>query len=208
MRLKELHGLPVIDPTAARKIGTVADYQVDPVSGRLAALDVTGAENHGDERVVASRIRRVGRNAVILTGRGGAAAGSPPEINERWLDASSLVGLEVMGDDGDRIGSLTDATFDQDTLAIDAYMLKAAGWLRFTTTYGGRIQPDKVHACSRHIMIYSTGRVTESPEPAVIEESHAVTRRMPLKPEDQLPAPSYDDYDRTPDGQTVSTGRM
>ena len=38
MRLKELRGLPVIDPTAARKIGTVIDYQVDPVSGRIAAL--------------------------------------------------------------------------------------------------------------------------------------------------------------------------
>ncbi|MCA1644938.1 MAG: PRC-barrel domain-containing protein, partial [Chloroflexi bacterium] len=37
MRLKELRGLPVIDPTAARKIGTVQDYQIDPASGRLAA---------------------------------------------------------------------------------------------------------------------------------------------------------------------------
>ena len=89
MRLKELRGLPVIDPTAARKIGTVADYQVDPVAGRLAALDLLG---DGDgERVLAARIRRVGGNAVILTPRGGATPGAPIEVDDEWLDASTLV---------------------------------------------------------------------------------------------------------------------
>ena len=66
MRLKELRGLPVIDPTAARKIGTVSDYQVDPANGRLAALDLDGSDGRGAERVLAQRIRRVGANAVIL----------------------------------------------------------------------------------------------------------------------------------------------
>src|ERR1700682_178306 len=114
MRLKELRGLPVIDPTAARKLGTVLDYQVDPASGRLAALDIGGSANGDGERVLATRIRRVGRNAVILTGRGGNAPGAAPEVDDRWLDQSTLVGLEVIGDDGDRVGRLMDATFDQD----------------------------------------------------------------------------------------------
>src|ERR1700704_914185 len=100
MRLKELRGLPVIDPTAARKIGTVIDYQIDPASGHLAALDIASVADGDGERVLAARIRRVGRSAVILTGRGGSVAGPAPEIDERWLDASTLGGLEVMGDDG------------------------------------------------------------------------------------------------------------
>ena len=87
MRLKELRGLPVIDPTAARKVGTVQDYQVDPVSGRLAALDISGvdgresAENAPGERIPAERIRRVGTNAVMLVARGGATPGAPPLMN-------------------------------------------------------------------------------------------------------------------------------
>ena len=118
MRLKMLRGLPVIDPTAARRVGSVTDYQVDPAAGRLAALDVSPVGGGGDnERVLAERIRRVGNNAVILTASGGSVSSEPAELNERWLDASSLVGLEIMGDDGTRIGHLLDATFSQDTLA-------------------------------------------------------------------------------------------
>src|SRR5207249_9108556 len=111
MRLKELRGLPVIDPTAARKIGTVVDYQVDPASGRLAALDISGLENGGGERISAQRVRRVGSSAVILTARGGSMPGGDRDINDRWLDTSTLIGLEVMGDDGVRIGHLVDASF-------------------------------------------------------------------------------------------------
>src|SRR3954471_23833562 len=79
MRLKELRGLPVIDPTAARKVGNVTDYQVDPVSGRIAALDITCVDDNESVRILAPRIRRVGHNAVILTARGGAAANAPVE---------------------------------------------------------------------------------------------------------------------------------
>src|SRR5438045_7843300 len=114
MRLKELRGLPVIDPTAARKVGTVTDYQVDPMSGRIAALDVTSVNGSDSERVLAQRIRRVGSSAVILTARGGSMPRELIDINERWLDTSTTIGLEVMGDDGVRIGRLVDASFDQD----------------------------------------------------------------------------------------------
>jgi sporulation protein YlmC with PRC-barrel domain len=196
MRLKELRGLPVIDPTAARKIGTITDYQVDPGSGRLAALDVGTAGGEGGERILAQRIRRVGHNAVILTARGGATAGAPVEVNERWLDASTLTGLEVMGDDGNCIGRLVDAAFDQETLEIEAYLLRANGWRRM---FGARnrIQPAKVHSCSRELMMMTTGRLKEAPAISSAEET---TLRIPLKAEDRLPAPSFD---AVPDGRPV-----
>jgi sporulation protein YlmC with PRC-barrel domain len=198
MRLKELRGLPVIDPTAARKIGTVTDYQVDPASGRLAALDISGVEEGDDERVLAPRIRRVGRNAVILTARGGATANAPVEVNERWLDGSTLSGLEVMGDDGNRIGRLVDAGFNQDSLEIEAYLLRSGGWLRMLGS-GDRIQPAKVHACSRELMIVTTGRVKEL-SVATSEDTSPLSLRMPLKAEDRLSAP---EFEHVPDGQPV-----
>jgi len=125
MRLKQLRGLPVIDPTAARRIGTIVDYQVDPVARRIAALDITPVDGGEGERVLSQRIRRVGSSAVILTTRGGSVPGALAEVDERWLDTSTAIGLEVMGDDGNRIGHLVDATFDQDSLAIEAYLLRA-----------------------------------------------------------------------------------
>jgi sporulation protein YlmC with PRC-barrel domain len=202
MRLKELRGLPVIDPTAARKIGTVADYQVDPASGRLAALDINGVKDGDAERIMAQRIRRVGRNAVILTGRGGATSGTTADLNERWLDNSTLVGLEVMGDDGNRIGRLVDADFDQDSLEVDAYLLRPEG---FSFTPGRtRIQPAKVHACSRELMMLTTGRLKETAPAASaveMEQPQTISLRMPLKAEDRLPAPPFDSV---PDAKPVA----
>jgi sporulation protein YlmC with PRC-barrel domain len=198
MRLKELRGLPVIDPTAARKIGTVLDYQVDPASGRLAALDITSIANGDGERVLAARIRRVGRNAVILTGRGGNVAGTTPEVDERWLDASTLGGLEVMGDDGNRVGRLVDATFNQDSLEIDVYLLRS-GALGRVFRRRRRISPIKVQSCSRELMLVASGRLKEVP-PAAIEVSSTPSLRMELKTDDRLAAPSFD---QVPDGQAV-----
>jgi uncharacterized protein YrrD len=197
MRLKQLRGLPVIDPTAARKIGTVTDYQVDPVSRRLAALDVTPVSGAEAERILAQRIRRVGSSAVVLTARGGSMPSAPSEVNERWLDTSTTDGLEVMGDDGNRIGHVVDATFDQDSLEIQAYLLQSS---LFEQVSGrpGRIAPDKVHSCSRELMVVTTGRV---PETGVApEETAPLEMRMPLKDEDRVSVPSFEPV---PDGKPV-----
>jgi sporulation protein YlmC with PRC-barrel domain len=189
MRLKEIRGLPVIDPTAARKIGTVVDYQVDPVAGRIAALDIAHVEGGEGERVLAQRIRRVGTSAVILTARGGAAPRAAIEILDRWLDTSTTIGLEVMGDDGNRIGHLVDATFDQDNLQIEAYLLRANATERLIGRRG-RIQPDKVHACSRELMIVMTGHVKAAELPP--DETGPLEMPVPLKDADRLPSPTYD----------------
>jgi uncharacterized protein YrrD len=200
MRLKELRGLPVIDPTAARKIGTVVDYQVDPASGRLAALDINGIDS-GGERILSQRVRRVGSSAVILTARGGSTPGVDVDVNERWLDSSTLTGLDVMGDDGNQIGRLIDASFDQDSLEIEAYLLRD-GFFERLIGRRGRIQPAKVHSCSRELMMVSTGRV-KAVEPTT-EATTPLDVRMPLKDEDRLPAPTYE---QVPDGQPVGAIR-
>jgi sporulation protein YlmC with PRC-barrel domain len=189
MRLKELRGLAVIDPTAARKIGTVVDYQVDPVAGRLAALDIAHVEGGESERVLAQRIRRVGTSAVILTARGGATPGAAIEILDRWLDTSTTIGLEVMGDDGNRIGHLVDATFNQDSLEIEAYLLRSSATERL---FGrrGRIQPDKVHSCSRELMIVMSGHVKATE--LAPDETGTHEMPLPLKDADRLPSPTYE----------------
>ena len=205
MRLKDVRGLPVIDPTAARKIGTVVDYQVDAAAGRLAALDIDTLNNRGPERIAAKRIRRVGGSAVILTARGGSMPASAVDINDAWLDTSTLVGLEVMGDDGNLIGRLVDATFNQDTLAIEAYLLRSTPWQRL---FGrrGRIKPAKVHSSSRELMLVTTGRVRELATP-VDQDAPTISLGVPLKDEDRLVAPSRSTYDEVRDGHPVAPRR-
>jgi sporulation protein YlmC with PRC-barrel domain len=202
MRLKELRGLPVVDPIAARKIGTVIDYQVDPASGRLAAVDITSNASGAGERVLATRIRRVGGSAILLTARGGNVPGAVAEVDERWLDGSTLSGLEVLGDDGNRVGRLVDANFDQDSLEIEAYLLRTSIFERLMGR-PGRIPPGKVQACSRELMLVASGRVKELSEaPAIPEDTTSVSQRMPLKSDDRLPAPTFE---QVSDGQTIGS---
>lgn len=184
MRLKELRGLPVIDPTAARKVGTVTDYQVDPAAGRIAALDIDPVDQSDGERILGHRIRRVGRHAVILTGRAAHAPSVALDDHERWLDASSLEGLDVLGDDGDRIGRLVDASFDQNSLDVENYLLRSSFWGSLVGRRG-RIQPVKVHSCSRELMIVTSGKVAEQ---APFTDDVTSVIGVPLKVEDRLPA--------------------
>jgi sporulation protein YlmC with PRC-barrel domain len=210
MRLKDLRGLPVIDPTAARKIGTVSDYQVDPTAGRLAALDVTPLDGGEGQRVLAQRIRRVGGSAVMLTARGGSTPSTPSELNERWLDTSTLVGLEVIGDDGTRIGHLVDAAFDQDSLVIDAYLLQGSGFLDSFSGKRNRIEPNAVHSCSRELMLVTSGTAVEAvetvapveTEAAPTDETAPLETAVPLKEADTLSTPSFE---TVPDGHPVSS---
>ena len=109
-----------------------------------------------------------------------------------------MSGLEVMGDDGNRVGRLVDAAFNQDSLEIEAYLLRSGGWLRMLGR-GDRIQPGKVHACSRELMMMTTGRVKELPV-VVSEDTTPLSLRMPLKADDRLPAPGFE---HVPDGQPV-----
>jgi sporulation protein YlmC with PRC-barrel domain len=197
MRLKQLRGLPVIDPVTARKIGNVLDYQIDPVSGQVAAIDVghVTAEDSDAQRILAQRIRRVGRSAVILTGTGSGESILPPTIEDRWLDAASLVGLEVMGDDGNNIGRLVDAAFNQDTLSIDFYLLRL-GVLERLIPRRGRIVPSRIQSCSRELMLLSTGGVAALPVASTEEATPSLP--VPLKVDDRLPAPSFE---QVPEGQ-------
>jgi uncharacterized protein YrrD len=105
-----------------------------------------------------------------------------------------------MGDDGNRIGRLVDAAFDQDNLEIDAYLLQSS---LFDQLIGrrARIQPALVHSCSRELMIFATGHVKELPAAATtVEQTPPLEMRMPLKTEDRMPEPSFE---QVPDGQPV-----
>jgi len=110
-----------------------------------------------------------------------------------------------MGDVGNRIGHLVDATLEQDSREFEAYLLRADNFER-VLGQRGRIQPDKVHACSRELMLVTTGRV-KAMEVAPEEQTEATTREvpLPLKEADRLPSPPS--YEPVADGRPVSAPR-
>jgi uncharacterized protein YrrD len=108
-----------------------------------------------------------------------------------------------MGDDGNRIGHLLDATFDQDTLGIEAYLLRAS-LLQRLLGRRGRIQPNSVHSCSRELMMVTTGRLKETEPAAASEATGPIEDGVPLKHADRVSAP---EFETVPDGQSVAAGQ-
>lgn len=155
MRLTEIRGLPVIDPMTARKVGVVSNYYVDAVGGRLAAIEVDGdADPLGgrSSRIPAAQIRRLGHHAVMLTRRPRAEAGQDSDAPDSLLDARQLDGLEVMGDDGRRIGQVADANVDPDSLHVQAFVLRTS-FLAWLLNRNARLAPASVASASTEMLL-------------------------------------------------------
>jgi sporulation protein YlmC with PRC-barrel domain len=177
--------MAVVDPATARKIGSVLDVQIDPAAGQVAAIDVGRPEGDA-QRIVAARIYRVGRDAVMLTRVDAAGPYPAATVDERYLDAASLVGLEVIGVDGNRVGRLSDAVFDQDSLAIECYVLRQ-GIAQRLTGRSRRILPKTIQTCSRELMLLSVAQPNDPPDQAA--EAPPPGPPLALKIDDRLVAP-------------------
>src|SRR5579859_8012164 len=131
MRITELKGRQVVDPTTARKRGKVVDVLVDPTTARLAWIIIARNDEGPPEHIAAAMIARIGRAAVMLRRQVDSDLEILVEGRDKYLDYESLVGLEVLDEGGDPVGRLQDARIDPDRLVITAYALVDAGWRRW-----------------------------------------------------------------------------
>jgi sporulation protein YlmC with PRC-barrel domain len=142
-------GLPVVDTHVARQAGVVSDVLLDVQAGRLAVLNVQHADGYAVQRIPAEYVFRLSPHTVLVADTVAVDLG-PPLVDQRWVSLSSLVGLEVLTDGGDRVGSIVDAELDDHSLAVTSYLLKGASgaWRR-----RGRVHPDEVITCSTELML-------------------------------------------------------
>lgn len=170
MRMTELKGRVVVDPTTARKRGVVIDVLVDATTARLAAVDISAPEVGGAERIPADWIARIGRDAVMLARTSAPEEGESRGPTEHCLDYESLVGLEVLDEGGDRVGYLQDAQVDPDSLSVTAYELTGAAWRRWLR-WSSEIGSDEVTSWSRELMLVRARRPTEQVVPGVLRQT-------------------------------------
>lgn len=149
VRLSKVAGLPVVDTHVARQAGVVSDVLLDLHVGRVAVLNVQHADGWLVQRIPAEYIFRLGPHTVLVADTASVDLG-PPAVDQRWYPIASVVGLEVITDGGDRVGRISDAELDDQTLAVKAYLLRDAvgAWRR-----GGRVHPDEVVNCSPELML-------------------------------------------------------
>jgi sporulation protein YlmC with PRC-barrel domain len=149
VKLTKVVGMPVVDTHVARQAGIVSDVLLDLQAGRVAVLNVKHADGWLVQRIPAEYVYRLGPYTILVADTVAVDLG-PPAVDQRWFPIQSVVGLEVLTEGGDRVGEITDADLDDQTLTVKSYLLRNASgaWRRL-----GRIRPDEVVSCSPELML-------------------------------------------------------
>lgn len=170
MRISQLRGLRVISLSEALKMGTVEDVLLDPTCRWVAALRVRGGGAMGKTHLVMRQaVKRVGQHAVII----GAPVGVTEETSEpsldRLIDLKTLIGLEVVTDEGTLLGRIHDAEIDSQTLNIIDYHLVRNFWDNYLQT-GLRVSAQDTLSGSKDVLIVpesalrKRGPITDAPD--------------------------------------------
>ena len=159
-RLNELRGMPVVDITSAHRIGTVLNVHLDPNAGSVESIDVSRHGEEAEHRVKVVDIRRIGKDAIVML-PAAANGHHRQEALDGFIDTATIIGLEVLNEEGDRLGFISDILLNADSLEVQAYELTTPFLERLFRGHR-RIVPDRVLMCSRDVM------VTRSTRPPVV----------------------------------------
>ena len=128
MHVTELRGLRVISLSETLKMGKVEDALLDPTARFVAALRVRSGGAPGSEHIVLREaVKRVGQHAVVLGAPIGMGRQRQPDL-DRLIDLQTFLGMEVVTDEGTRLGRIHDAQIDPQTLNITDYELSRHFW--------------------------------------------------------------------------------
>jgi sporulation protein YlmC with PRC-barrel domain len=169
-RLSRLKGMPVIDLLKAQRVGKVRNVYLDPAAGRIAALDVGPHGEFKKAHIAGRHVRRIGHQAIVLLTA--QDIGDESMLGAGAIDVRTLIGLQAITDEGDRVGVVSDVYLNPDTLAVDAYELRTPPLTR--SIKGPQlIMPARLVICSQELMIVTPAgrelaqtRVDQEAEPA------------------------------------------
>lgn len=134
MQITQLRGLRVISLSETLKMGKVEDALLDPTAHWVAALRIRSAAAPGSEHIVLREgVKRVGQHAVVLGSPIGMSLEQPPEL-DRLIDLQTFIGLEVVTEEGTRLGRIHDAEIDAQTLNILEYEITRSFWDSYLQT--------------------------------------------------------------------------
>jgi len=165
-RLRELRGMPVVDISSAHRIGNVLNVHLDPNAGSVESIDVGRSGEAAERRVKVVDVRRIGKDAVVMLPT--ATNGNHrQEALDGFIDTATIMGLEVIDEEGDRLGFFSDILINADSLDVHSYELTTPFLERLFRGFR-RISPDRVLMCSRDVMVIRSARepvvITVSPE--------------------------------------------
>ncbi len=139
----------------------MADVLVDPVACRVGAFEVQHGDGWFVQCIPAALVTRLGPHVILVAGSAGLEFAHPTVNDPAWLRAHTILGLEVLTEDGDRLGFVADAAVDRRTLAVTRYQVRRPLWGRWRRA-GACVTPSDVLQCSAELMLVR-GRLGRGP---------------------------------------------
>lgn len=176
MYVTDLRGLRIISLVSALRMGTVEDALLDPSCRYVAALSVREYGPGKRQYVLRGAVQRVGRHAVILSGSDDVPTEAALEDPGRLINLRTLIGLEVVSDQGNLLGRVRNAVIDTSTLAIEAYEVAQSGLRRMRAPL--RVDAAQTLSGSKDVLIVPEGAVLGGSGPEM-EAARDVRRWVP-----------------------------
>jgi uncharacterized protein YrrD len=134
MHITELRGLRIISLSETLKMGKVEDVLLDPTAHFVAALRVRSGGAPGSEHIVPREaVKRVGQQAVVLGMPTGMGIQKQPDL-DRLIDLQTFLEMDVVSEEGTRLGRIHDAEIDPQTLNITNYEMTRRFWDAYLNT--------------------------------------------------------------------------
>jgi sporulation protein YlmC with PRC-barrel domain len=185
--------MPVVELSSALRMGNVTNVLLNPNDGSVESFDVARVGETPARNVSAEDIRRIGKDALVMLPAARWPRPAQDEAPAASLDVSTITGLEVLADTGDRVGFIADVLVNPETLAIELYELESPYWER---RFRGqrRIRSASVLICSHEIMLIRTGdaggKLAVDPDfrqARTDDEWYGRTARVPMSPAPEDP---------------------
>jgi sporulation protein YlmC with PRC-barrel domain len=168
MYITDLRHLRIISLVSALRMGLVEDTLLDPACSYVAALRVRTVARGPRCLVLRHAVRHVGRRAVILNGSEMLPDEQVLEHADRMIGLRTLIGLEVVSDEGNLLGWVRNATIDPATLAIESYEVARSPLARALG-----LRPSRVMAAGEAL--------SASKDVLIVAEAALQDRRAPMR---------------------------
>ena len=173
MRVTSIRGLPVVDSTAPRQAGVVADVILDLVSRRVVAIDVAHGDNMLAHRVPIDYVDSIDKKSVRVPESHVFEALASEKSTNYAASARSFLGVPVLNDEGQRVGWLRDLRLSSEDLSLEGFEVsERVGLLPQATRL---VRPSDVIACSSDALV-----VKRAMRPSEATEQRRAPAGMPF----------------------------
>ncbi|HLH21933.1 MAG TPA: PRC-barrel domain-containing protein [Chloroflexota bacterium] len=191
IRASALYGRPVVDATAAEKLGEVAAVLLDPEARHLAGLVISPGRamiGHRQETYLpASAIRSIGPDAIMVRGPQTTgdeysfltALASRPRVTD-------LTGRKVVTDSGRMLGTVVDMLIDEADGTLLGYTFDAANAPGLFTLLRRTVRSQALDYVRADADIRIGNALLVVPDEAIVHD-HAVEAERPPAPRQGAP---------------------